>query len=229
MLIFHFDSWLMFVLFSPTYSWSALPFRCHHAYGNSTRDADYWSGPLSKAGCCVCQVLAVCIIQWERVRGCRSSVVLFLYWLLSVVCSLVPLRAKIQLAIEQVREMTHTSNLGHPFHSPVLKAKKTTHSHTPVYNPSHTNEHTQCKHWEKHACRHVHRTWHTIETCPGQLFLLRVCLFVCYGLSHDVYEHIQCSSVKSGTIPQNVSTYIWWNARSPFIDRMSALCVGMCG
>ncbi|KAL7890686.1 hypothetical protein AOLI_G00001620 [Acnodon oligacanthus] len=46
-------------------------------------------------------VLAVCIIQWERVRGCRSSVVLFLYWLLGVVCSLVPLRAKIQLAVEQ--------------------------------------------------------------------------------------------------------------------------------
>ncbi|KAK2857444.1 hypothetical protein Q7C36_005363 [Tachysurus vachellii] len=46
-------------------------------------------------------VLAVCIIQWERVRGCRSSVVLFLYWLLSVVCSLIPLRAKIQLAVEQ--------------------------------------------------------------------------------------------------------------------------------
>ncbi|XP_053494146.1 multidrug resistance-associated protein 1 [Ictalurus furcatus] len=46
-------------------------------------------------------VLAVCIVQWERVRGCRSSVVLFLYWLLSVVCSLVPLRAKIQLAVEQ--------------------------------------------------------------------------------------------------------------------------------
>ncbi|XP_007248892.3 multidrug resistance-associated protein 1 [Astyanax mexicanus] len=46
-------------------------------------------------------VLAVCIIQWERVRGCRSSVVLFLYWLLGVICSLVPLRAKIQLAVEQ--------------------------------------------------------------------------------------------------------------------------------
>uniref|UniRef100_A0A8B9RM10 ABC-type glutathione-S-conjugate transporter n=1 Tax=Astyanax mexicanus TaxID=7994 RepID=A0A8B9RM10_ASTMX len=54
---------------------------------------------------CVCQVLAVCIIQWERVRGCRSSVVLFLYWLLGVICSLVPLRAKIQLAVEQVREV----------------------------------------------------------------------------------------------------------------------------
>uniref|UniRef100_A0AAR2JWE9 ABC-type glutathione-S-conjugate transporter n=1 Tax=Pygocentrus nattereri TaxID=42514 RepID=A0AAR2JWE9_PYGNA len=76
---------------------------------------------------CVCQVLAVCIIQWERVRGCRSSVVLFLYWLLGVVCSLVPLRAKIQLAVEQVREMTLTQapNLGHPFHTPLLKPSNT--------------------------------------------------------------------------------------------------------
>lgn len=94
---------------------------------------------ISKAQCCVCQVLAVCIIQWERVRGCRSSVVLFLYWLLSVVCSLVPLRAKIQLAVEQVREMTRTPNLGHPFRGPVLKLRKTARSRTPVYKPSHTN------------------------------------------------------------------------------------------
>uniref|UniRef100_A0A8C9VEL1 ABC-type glutathione-S-conjugate transporter n=1 Tax=Scleropages formosus TaxID=113540 RepID=A0A8C9VEL1_SCLFO len=46
-------------------------------------------------------VLAVCIIQLERIRGCRSSVFLFLFWLLAVVCSLVPLRAKIQLAIDE--------------------------------------------------------------------------------------------------------------------------------
>uniref|UniRef100_A0AAY5EIB0 ABC-type glutathione-S-conjugate transporter n=1 Tax=Electrophorus electricus TaxID=8005 RepID=A0AAY5EIB0_ELEEL len=53
-------------------------------------------------------VLAMGLIQWERARGCRSSVVLFLYWLLGVLCSLVPLRANIQLAVEQVREVTHT-------------------------------------------------------------------------------------------------------------------------
>uniref|UniRef100_A0A674EBJ4 ABC-type glutathione-S-conjugate transporter n=1 Tax=Salmo trutta TaxID=8032 RepID=A0A674EBJ4_SALTR len=44
-------------------------------------------------------VLAICIIQLERIRGCRSSVFLFLFWVLAVVCSLVPLRAKIQLAM----------------------------------------------------------------------------------------------------------------------------------
>ncbi|XP_066545948.1 multidrug resistance-associated protein 1 [Amia ocellicauda] len=46
-------------------------------------------------------VLAVIIMQFERMRGCRSSVFLFLFWLLAVVCSLVPLRAKIQLAIDE--------------------------------------------------------------------------------------------------------------------------------
>ncbi|KAK6481811.1 multidrug resistance-associated protein 1-like isoform X3 [Huso huso] len=46
-------------------------------------------------------VLAVLLIQYERRQGCRSSVFLFVYWLLSVVCALVPLRAKIQLAVEE--------------------------------------------------------------------------------------------------------------------------------
>uniref|UniRef100_A0A8C2GUF2 ABC-type glutathione-S-conjugate transporter n=1 Tax=Cyprinus carpio TaxID=7962 RepID=A0A8C2GUF2_CYPCA len=43
-------------------------------------------------------VLAVCVIHWERMRGCRSSVFLFFFWLLGVVCSLIPLHAKVQLA-----------------------------------------------------------------------------------------------------------------------------------
>uniref|UniRef100_A0A665TUY4 ABC-type glutathione-S-conjugate transporter n=1 Tax=Echeneis naucrates TaxID=173247 RepID=A0A665TUY4_ECHNA len=47
-------------------------------------------------------ILALCIIQLERIRGCRSSVFLFLFWILAVVCSLVPLRAKIQLAMDEV-------------------------------------------------------------------------------------------------------------------------------
>uniref|UniRef100_A0AAZ3S2E9 ABC-type glutathione-S-conjugate transporter n=1 Tax=Oncorhynchus tshawytscha TaxID=74940 RepID=A0AAZ3S2E9_ONCTS len=48
------------------------------------------------------QLLAVCVIQWERMKGCRSSVLLFLFWTLAVVCSLVPLRANIQQIIEEV-------------------------------------------------------------------------------------------------------------------------------
>uniref|UniRef100_A0A7N9AWT7 ABC-type glutathione-S-conjugate transporter n=1 Tax=Mastacembelus armatus TaxID=205130 RepID=A0A7N9AWT7_9TELE len=46
-------------------------------------------------------ILALCIIQLERIRGCRSSIFLFLFWVLAVVCSLVPLRAKIQLAMDE--------------------------------------------------------------------------------------------------------------------------------
>uniref|UniRef100_A0A8C1PJU4 ABC-type glutathione-S-conjugate transporter n=1 Tax=Cyprinus carpio TaxID=7962 RepID=A0A8C1PJU4_CYPCA len=46
-------------------------------------------------------VLAVCVIHWERMRGCRSSVFLFFFWLLGVVCSLIPLHAKVQLAVDQ--------------------------------------------------------------------------------------------------------------------------------
>ncbi|KAG2455285.1 MRP1 protein, partial [Polypterus senegalus] len=45
------------------------------------------------------EVLSVLLMQYERIRGCRSSVFLFTYWLLAVVCTLVPLRAKIQLAM----------------------------------------------------------------------------------------------------------------------------------
>uniref|UniRef100_A0A672T5Q6 ABC-type glutathione-S-conjugate transporter n=1 Tax=Sinocyclocheilus grahami TaxID=75366 RepID=A0A672T5Q6_SINGR len=37
-----------------------------------------------------------------EVRGCRSSVFLFFFWLLGVVCSLIPLHAKVQLAVDQV-------------------------------------------------------------------------------------------------------------------------------
>uniref|UniRef100_A0A6Q2Z4A9 ABC-type glutathione-S-conjugate transporter n=1 Tax=Esox lucius TaxID=8010 RepID=A0A6Q2Z4A9_ESOLU len=44
-------------------------------------------------------VLAICIIQLERIRGCRSSVFLFLFWVLAVVCSLVPMRSKILLVM----------------------------------------------------------------------------------------------------------------------------------
>uniref|UniRef100_A0A8C9T1I6 ABC-type glutathione-S-conjugate transporter n=1 Tax=Scleropages formosus TaxID=113540 RepID=A0A8C9T1I6_SCLFO len=56
---------------------------------------------ITKRSIAATSVLAVCIIQLERIRGCRSSVFLFLFWLLAVVCSLVPLRAKIQLAIDE--------------------------------------------------------------------------------------------------------------------------------
>uniref|UniRef100_A0A8B9LV34 ABC-type glutathione-S-conjugate transporter n=1 Tax=Astyanax mexicanus TaxID=7994 RepID=A0A8B9LV34_ASTMX len=44
-------------------------------------------------------VLTVCVIHLERMKGCRSSLFLFVFWTLAVVCSLVPLRANIQAVV----------------------------------------------------------------------------------------------------------------------------------
>ncbi|XP_076020047.1 multidrug resistance-associated protein 1-like [Genypterus blacodes] len=46
-------------------------------------------------------VLAVVIIHVERLKGCRSSVSLFLFWTLLVLCSIVPLKANIQQIIKE--------------------------------------------------------------------------------------------------------------------------------
>uniref|UniRef100_A0AAR2KL59 ABC-type glutathione-S-conjugate transporter n=1 Tax=Pygocentrus nattereri TaxID=42514 RepID=A0AAR2KL59_PYGNA len=45
---------------------------------------------------------SVFVIHLERMKGCRSSLFLFLFWTLAVVCSLVPLRANIQAVVEEV-------------------------------------------------------------------------------------------------------------------------------
>ncbi|XP_041825781.1 multidrug resistance-associated protein 1-like [Melanotaenia boesemani] len=46
-------------------------------------------------------VLAAAVIQVERMKGSRSSVVLFLFWTLLVLCSIVPLKVNIQQIIDQ--------------------------------------------------------------------------------------------------------------------------------
>uniref|UniRef100_A0A9J7YN69 ABC-type glutathione-S-conjugate transporter n=1 Tax=Cyprinus carpio carpio TaxID=630221 RepID=A0A9J7YN69_CYPCA len=48
------------------------------------------------------QILAVLVIHLERLRGFRSSIFLFLYWTLAVICLLVPLRANIHAIIDEV-------------------------------------------------------------------------------------------------------------------------------
>nr|XP_021330365.1 multidrug resistance-associated protein 1-like [Danio rerio] len=55
-------------------------------------------------------ILAMLMIHLERLRGFRSSMFLFLFWMLAVVCSLVPLRANIQAIIEEVCTSTLLSN-----------------------------------------------------------------------------------------------------------------------
>lgn len=142
---------------------------------------------------CVRQVLAVCIIQWERVRGCRSSVVLFLYWLLSVVCSLIPLRAKIQLAVEQVREMTHSKNLGHPFHGSVLKPRKTTHSHTTTI---HTNPYTQTYTHNTNSEKNTH-AW-ALNTSTQRYFYQRYYSYRDFWFCFVLYD-IYIYKLKSNT------------------------------
>uniref|UniRef100_A0A8C7CIS8 ABC-type glutathione-S-conjugate transporter n=1 Tax=Oncorhynchus kisutch TaxID=8019 RepID=A0A8C7CIS8_ONCKI len=78
-------------------------FESHHTF--SAMQSGFRAGH----GCT--SVLAICIIQLERIRGCRSSVFLFLFWVLAVVCSLVPLRAKIQLNPCPVKDASFLSKM----------------------------------------------------------------------------------------------------------------------
>uniref|UniRef100_A0A8D3D880 ABC-type glutathione-S-conjugate transporter n=1 Tax=Scophthalmus maximus TaxID=52904 RepID=A0A8D3D880_SCOMX len=52
------------------------------------------------------QVVAVVLMQVERMKGTRSSVLLFLFWSLLVLCSIVPLKVNIQLIIDQVSDFS---------------------------------------------------------------------------------------------------------------------------
>ncbi|XP_028254087.1 multidrug resistance-associated protein 1-like [Parambassis ranga] len=55
-------------------------------------------GPLIRS---LTLVLAVVVIQVERIKGCRSSVILFFFWTLLVLCSIVPLKVNIELIIDR--------------------------------------------------------------------------------------------------------------------------------
>ncbi|MEQ2293128.1 Canalicular multispecific organic anion transporter 2, partial [Ameca splendens] len=46
-------------------------------------------------------LLATFLIQYERLQGVQSSGVLFIFWLLSVLCAIVPFRSKILKASGQ--------------------------------------------------------------------------------------------------------------------------------
>ncbi|KAG9331797.1 hypothetical protein JZ751_016999, partial [Albula glossodonta] len=61
----------------------------------------------------ITMVLAVCVVQQERMRGCRSSLFLFVFWLLVSLCSLVRLRSKMVLAIQEVRGLRRCSKDRH--------------------------------------------------------------------------------------------------------------------
>uniref|UniRef100_A0AAV2LK27 ABC transmembrane type-1 domain-containing protein n=1 Tax=Knipowitschia caucasica TaxID=637954 RepID=A0AAV2LK27_KNICA len=60
-------------------------------------------GPLFRI---ISLVLAVCVIQVERLKGVFSSILLFFFWLLSVLCSLLPLK----VAVEQIMDQSFSSD-----------------------------------------------------------------------------------------------------------------------
>lgn len=49
------------------------------------------------------QLLATLLIQYERLRGVQSSGVLVIFWLLCVICAIIPFRSKILSAVAEVR------------------------------------------------------------------------------------------------------------------------------
>ncbi|XP_072502792.1 ATP-binding cassette sub-family C member 3 isoform X1 [Notamacropus eugenii] len=49
----------------------------------------------------VTMLLATLLIQYERLRGVRSSGVLIIFWFLSCVCAIVPFRSKIRVTLEE--------------------------------------------------------------------------------------------------------------------------------
>uniref|UniRef100_A0A673GWW1 ABC-type glutathione-S-conjugate transporter n=1 Tax=Sinocyclocheilus rhinocerous TaxID=307959 RepID=A0A673GWW1_9TELE len=93
------------VWFPCFYLWVCAPFYCLYL-------RFYDNGRISLSSLC-CAKTVMCfgflklpmtmlLIHLERLRGFRSSVFLFLFWTLAVICSLVPLRANIQAIIDEV-------------------------------------------------------------------------------------------------------------------------------
>ncbi|XP_016134577.1 multidrug resistance-associated protein 1-like isoform X2 [Sinocyclocheilus grahami] len=83
------------VWFPCFYLWVCAPFYCLYL-------RFYDNGHISISSlCCAKTILAVLVIHLERLKGFRSSIFLFLFWTLAVICSLVPLRANIQAIIDK--------------------------------------------------------------------------------------------------------------------------------
>ncbi|XP_075174074.1 LOW QUALITY PROTEIN: multidrug resistance-associated protein 1-like [Anomaloglossus baeobatrachus] len=50
-------------------------------------------------------LLATCLIQYERIRGVRSSALLLIFWVLTLSCGIFQLRTKITIALSQAAEI----------------------------------------------------------------------------------------------------------------------------
>ncbi|NXP45468.1 MRP3 protein, partial [Heliornis fulica] len=81
-------------------SWADLFYAFHELLQNRTPPPVYFVTPLIVG---ITVLLATMLIQYERLRGVQSSGVLIIFWFLSVLCALGPLRSKIMATATQGR------------------------------------------------------------------------------------------------------------------------------
>ncbi|XP_069728809.1 ATP-binding cassette sub-family C member 3 [Phaenicophaeus curvirostris] len=79
-------------------SWADLFSSFHKLLKNETPPPVYFVTPLIVG---ITMLLATLLIQYERLRGVQSSGVLIIFWFLSVLCAVVPLRSKIMTTAAQ--------------------------------------------------------------------------------------------------------------------------------
>ncbi|XP_036936900.1 canalicular multispecific organic anion transporter 2 isoform X2 [Acanthopagrus latus] len=78
--------------------WTDLFYTFHELRQGQTQPPIYFITPLVLG---MTMLLATFLIQFERLRGVQSSGVLFIFWFLSVLCSIVPFRSKILQASKE--------------------------------------------------------------------------------------------------------------------------------
>ncbi|NXX95541.1 MRP3 protein, partial [Centropus bengalensis] len=79
-------------------SWADLFYSFHELLQDRTPPPVYFVTPLVVG---ITVLLATLLIQYERLRGVQSSGVLIIFWFLSVLCAVVPLRSKIMTTAAQ--------------------------------------------------------------------------------------------------------------------------------
>ncbi|KAL9833556.1 ATP-binding cassette sub-family C member 3 isoform 1-T1 [Geothlypis trichas] len=79
-------------------SWADLFYSFHELLQNRTPPPVYFVTPLVVG---ITVLLATLLIQYERLRGIQSSGVLIIFWFLSVLCAMGPLRSKIMTTTAQ--------------------------------------------------------------------------------------------------------------------------------
>ncbi|XP_038632461.1 canalicular multispecific organic anion transporter 2 isoform X3 [Scyliorhinus canicula] len=78
--------------------WADLFFSLFEVVNVQAIAAVYFTSPLLLG---VTMLLATFLIQYERLRGIQSSGVLFFFWLIALLCAVIPFRSKILLAISE--------------------------------------------------------------------------------------------------------------------------------